>query len=108
MRVNSDLPASRPACPVLRSAKGRPMLTLCDAKPGLSRRGFLTVGALGLAGLPLSSLLPASEHRPGLLSGKSVVLLFQQGGPSQLETFDPKPDAPEGVRTVNDTIRTSL
>src|SRR5262249_34029271 len=72
---------SRPPASVRRSAKGRAMLTLCDANPTLSRRGFLTIGTLGLAGLPLS-LLAASEHRPGLLSGKSVVLLFQQGGPS--------------------------
>jgi len=35
------------------------------------------------------------------LSGKSIIFLFQQGGPSQFETFDPKPDAPDGVQTYN-------
>src|SRR5262245_4974910 len=82
------------------------MLTLCDAD--LSRRGFLTIGTLGLAGLRLSSLLEATEHRPGHVTGKSVVFLFQQGGPSQFETFDPKPDAPTGVRTLTGTIPTRL
>jgi hypothetical protein len=42
------------------------------------------------------------------LTGKSVIFLFQQGGPSQHETFDPKPDAPSNSRTVGDTIQTSL
>src|SRR5262245_48521808 len=91
------------------------MLTLCDANPSLSRRGFLTIGTLGLAGLPLSSLLAAertenakSEDRPGHVTGKSIVFLYQQGGPSQFETFDPKPEAPTGIRTLTGTIRTSL
>ena len=35
---------------------------------------------------------------------KSVIFLFQQGGPSQFETFDPKPDAPEAVRTVTEQL----
>jgi uncharacterized protein (DUF1501 family) len=84
------------------------MLTLRD--PGPSRRGFLTIGALGLAGLRLPSLLAAerTEHRPAHVTGKSVVFLFQQGGPSQFETFDPKPDAPEGVRTLTGIIRTTI
>jgi hypothetical protein len=42
------------------------------------------------------------------LTGKSVIFLFQQGGPSQLETFDPKPDAPSGIRTVGDVIPTTI
>lgn len=83
------------------------MLTLCDGNHGISRRGFLTIGALGLGGLSLSSLLAAQE-RSSYLRGKSVIFLFQQGGPSQFETFDPKPDAPDGIRTVTDTVRTSI
>src|SRR3954453_22699872 len=84
------------------------MLTLRDAESGLSRRGFLTIGTLGLAGLRLPSLLAASEQRPGHVSGKSIVFLFQQGGPSQFETFDPKPDAPDGIRTLTGLAQTSL
>src|SRR3954454_16166236 len=84
------------------------MLTLTDGKHGLSRRGFLTLGTLGLGGLSLPAFLRAAEERPGVLTDKSVIFLFQQGGPSQFETFDPKPDAPEGVRTVTGTVPTAL
>jgi uncharacterized protein (DUF1501 family) len=84
------------------------MLTLCDARSGSTRRGFLTLGALGLGGLSLPSLLAAASERPSLLTGKSVVFLFQQGGPSQFETFDPKPDAPSEIRTLTGTTRTAL
>jgi len=87
------------------------MLTICERAPGLSRRSFLTAGSLALGGLSLTSLLtnPArAAESLSLASGKSVIFLFQQGGPSQFETFDPKPDAPDGVRTVTGTIPTSL
>src|SRR5262249_43370292 len=79
---------------------------LCD-RP-YSRRGFLTAGSLALGGLSLSSLLRAAEESPSHITGKSVIFLFQQGGPSQFETFDPKPDAPESVRTVGGTVPTTL
>lgn len=77
----------------------------------MSRRELLSVGSLGLGGLTLPSLLAGQAHAGtgrSVLSGKSVIFLFQQGGPSQFETFDPKPDAPGGIRTVNGTIQTSL
>jgi len=83
------------------------MLTLCDSLRGIDRRGFLTVGGLALGGLSLSHLLAASD-RPRLTTGKSVIFLFQQGGPSQFETYDPKPDAPDGVRTVTDLVPTAI
>ncbi len=82
------------------------MLTFHDSSRRVDRRGFLTLGSLGLGGLSLSSLL--ADERPSYLAGKSVVFLFQQGGPSQFETFDPKPDAPDGIRTLTGTIPTSL
>jgi uncharacterized protein (DUF1501 family) len=87
------------------------MLTISD-KPGISRRDFLTIGTLGLGGLSLSSLFAAraaaANVAPNHITGKSVIFLFQQGGPSQFETFDPKPEAPEGIRTVTGVARTSL
>lgn len=64
-----------------------------------------------IGGLSLASLLGVHARagaRPNPLTGKSVIFLFQQGGPSQLETFDPKPDAPSGIRTVGDVISTSI
>ncbi|MBL8797598.1 MAG: DUF1501 domain-containing protein [Planctomycetia bacterium] len=84
------------------------MLTLTENTRTLSRRGFLTLGTLGLGGLSLSSLLKAAEEQPNHITGRSVIFLFQQGGPSQYETFDPKPEAPEGIRTVTGTVDTAL
>jgi hypothetical protein len=70
---------------------------LCD---GLTRRRFLTLGGVGLAGLSLPGLFQArAAGRPGAPRAKSVIQLFMWGGPSQLETFDLKPNAPEGVRS---------
>ena len=70
------------------------MLTISDRLPqrhcqGLSRRDFLRVGSLGLAGLTLPDLLRARAAESSL-QDKAVVLLFLQGGPTQIETFDPK------------------
>ena len=80
----------------------------CD---GLHRRDFLRVGALGLGGLTLADLLRSSAAAAGrnsYVKDKSVVLLFLAGGPSQFETFDPKPDAPEGIRGQWKPARTSV
>lgn len=63
------------------------MLTI---RGGTSRRGFLRVGALGFAGLALPDTLRAAE---GKAEG-AVICVFLAGGPSHLETYDPKPDAP--------------
>jgi hypothetical protein len=72
-----------------------------------SRRRLLTVGGLALGGLSLSNLF-ADDDTPKLHTGKSVIFLFQQGGPSQFETFDPKPDAPAEIRTVTGVTKTAL
>jgi len=70
----------------------------------LSRRDVLSAGALGLFGLGLSDLLAAraaGEERAagdGFGRAKRCILLFMWGGPSQLDTFDLKPDAPAEVR----------
>jgi Protein of unknown function (DUF1501) len=91
------------------------MLTLHNSDPTCTRRRFLTVGGLALGGLSLSSLFTVrgvAADAPGpnakLETGKSVIFLFQQGGPSQFETFDPKPDAPAEIRTVGDLVQTVL
>jgi hypothetical protein len=77
---------------------------LCD---GLTRRDLLHVGSLGLLGLGLSNapFLPgATAGSPpalgpsGFGKAKSCILLFLYGSPSQIETFDPKPDAPVEIR----------
>lgn len=86
------------------------MITITDSASSLNRRAFLTIGSLGLGGLSLSSLLSAkalASQPNSLLKSKSVIFLFQQGGPSQLETFDPKPNATEATRTVTGVTRTA-
>jgi hypothetical protein len=87
------------------------MLSVFDGQSPISRRQMLTIGGLGLGGLSLPSLLSAADSGkplPSHVTGKSVIFLFQQGGPSQFETFDPKPDAPPGIRTVTGVTKTSL
>jgi hypothetical protein len=70
---------------------------LCD---GIHRREFLRVGGLALGGLSLPSLLRAKPQaaRTRPTRAKSVIQLYMWGGPSQLETFDLKPNAPDGIR----------
>jgi hypothetical protein len=65
---------------------------LCD---GLPRRDFLRLGALGA----LSLALPSPVRAAGSFGrAKRCILLYLTGGPPQLDTFDPKPDAPAEVR----------
>jgi uncharacterized protein (DUF1501 family) len=75
-----------------------------------SRRDFLRVGTLSLGGLTLSQLLALKEAAVGesYLRNKSVVLLYLSGGASHIETFDPHPDAPEGVRSLTGSVATPL
>ncbi|HEV3167151.1 MAG TPA: DUF1501 domain-containing protein, partial [Isosphaeraceae bacterium] len=64
----------------------------------LSRRSLLKVGTAGFAGLNLPALLRASEFSPRAAKAKHVIFLHQWGGPSHIDTFDMKPDAPDGIR----------
>ena len=81
----------------------------CD---GASRRDFLRIGTLGLAGMALPSLLAAKAAKAGaagtLVKDKAVVFLFLCGGASQIETFDPKMDAPSDFRSATGEVRTKL
>ena len=85
------------------------MLSLIDE--GHSRREFLRVGSLALGGLGLPALLAtrAAAARAGRpVTDKSVVFLFMHGGPPQTETFDPKMDAPSGIRSATGEVKTTL
>jgi len=78
---------------------------------GLGRRDFLRVGSLGLGGLSLPEFLRAEEALKsvgGIAKDKTVIFLFMHGGPSQFETFDPKMDAPLGVRSATGEIKTKI
>src|SRR3989442_4824065 len=64
-----------------------------------SRRHLLKVGELGLLGLPLPKVLWAEAQKKGPAArAKSVIFLYQFGGPSHIDMFDMKPEAPEGIR----------
>ena len=84
----------------------------CD---GLRRRQFLEVGTLGVFGLTLQSLLRRETHAADAAgreirhsSNRSIILIWQHGGPSQLDTFDMKPLAPTEVRGPYRSIASSL
>lgn len=64
---------------------------------GPTRRDLLRVGA-GLLGIGLEPEVAEAEATARGVRAKSVVFVFLFGGPSQLETFDLKPDAPEAIR----------
>jgi hypothetical protein len=81
---------------------------------GLSRREALWAGGLGVFGLTLGDLLTAQAatgRRPSVRPGgraKACILLFMWGGPSHLDTWDPKPDAAAEVRGEFGTIATRV
>ncbi len=80
---------------------------LCD---GPTRRELLRAGSVGLFGLSLphflawqkaqaaNSAAAKLEGSKGFRSAKSVMMVFLQGGPSHLDIFDPKPEAPSNIR----------
>lgn len=87
------------------------MLSLMDDRRGFSRRSFLRVGSLALGGLALPQLLAAkaaAAPHASVLRDKAVVFLFMHGGPSQIETFDPKMSAPAEIRSVTGEVQTRL
>src|SRR5687767_5869132 len=72
---------------------------LTSSAARLLRRDVLKIGGLGMFGLTMPKLLKAAEAskargRSG--TAKSVIFLFQWGGPSHVDTFDLKLDAPDG------------
>jgi hypothetical protein len=80
----------------------------CD---GVSRRSFLKVGALGLAGLSLADVLRtrALAARKGkAVKDTAVIQVFLGGGPTHIDTYDPKPDAPKEFRGEFQAIPTNV
>ncbi len=78
---------------------------------GHTRREMLQVGALGLGGMTLPGLLATKAHASELGIGvkdKAVVVLFLQGGPTHIETFDPKMTAPSEYRAMFGEVKTNL
>ncbi len=95
---------------------------LCDAHLRPSRRDILRVGGAGMLGMSLGSLLKLQSVQaagtavagapagggPGWGKAKSVIMVYLQGGPSHLDMWDPKPDAPENIRSTFKNIGTKL
>jgi hypothetical protein len=84
---------------------------------GLNRREMLRAGGLAVGGLPLPLLLQLQARASGAIASsksksfgkaKNCIILYLSGAPSQLDTFDPKPDTPEDIRGEFKTIATSL
>jgi hypothetical protein len=74
---------------------------------GATRRNFLSVGTLALGGLSLADLLRLEAHA-GESSPKSVIFVYLPGGPSHIDLYDMKPDAPAEIRGEFKPIRTNV
>ncbi len=79
---------------------------ICPGPRRLSRREVLQVGSAGLLGLSLTRLLKAGEQRR--TKADSCIIIFLNGGPSHLDMWDMKPEAPKEVRGEFKPIATSL
>jgi hypothetical protein len=74
----------------------------------MNRRQLLRIGGAGFLGLHALSWLQAETALARKATAKSVIFLYQFGGPSHVDTFDMKPDAPDGIRSHFDTIDTNV
>src|SRR2546421_12093847 len=96
------------------SIPGKPGST-CD---GFSRREFLRVGGAGMLGISLANILRLQANassapveairKGGWGKAKNVIFIFLQGGPSHIDIWDPKPDAPSNVRGEFKPIKSNV
>ncbi len=88
------------------SCSGKGSTRMCD---GTRRRDFLQVGALGALGLTMPQLLAmTADQKPDARKDeRSVIMIFNLGAPSQIDLFDPKPDAPAEIRGPFQTLKTA-
>ncbi len=95
---------------MLRIDFGKPARSsdYCD---GMSRRSFVQIGIAGMASVGLPALLRAKESGGGTAGPKkdtAVILLWLDGGPSHLDLYDMKPDAPVEYRGIWSPIKTNV
>ena len=84
---------------------------LRHCRTSMSRRDVLQVGGLACAGLTLADILRSQAvgaSRDSGKRGKSVILIWMRGGPSHIDSFDMKPDAPSEVRGEFQPIATNV
>ena len=78
----------------------------CD---GVRRRDFLQIGATGIAGVNLAGYLSmAQADELAASQGKNAIFVNLPGGPSHMDTFDLKPDAPDEFRGTFNPIKTNV
>jgi len=75
---------------------------------GTPRRGFLQSGLAGLAGLSVPELLRQRAATAAATTPTSVILIWLSGGPSHIDMWDPKPDAPAEIRGPFGSIPTAV
>jgi uncharacterized protein (DUF1501 family) len=76
--------------------------------PRLSRRSWLQIGGLALGGLALPDLLRAQAQSGASNAAKGIIMVLLPGGPTHLDTFDLKPDAPAEIRGEFRPIATNV
>lgn len=77
----------------------------CD---GMNRRSFLQIGMAGMGAMSLPSILRAKEANGASSHDTSVILIWLDGGPSHLDTYDMKPSAPLECRGIWNPIPTNV
>src|SRR5882724_1559384 len=77
----------------------------CD---GLTRRGFLSIGGAAVGGLTLSQLLQLEAQAGVRRSHKAIINIYLPGGPSHIDMWDPKPNAPAEIRGEFSPISTNV
>jgi uncharacterized protein (DUF1501 family) len=77
----------------------------CDR---LSRRNFLTIGGMALGGIALPQVLKAEAESGTGHSHKAMINIYLPGGPSHIDMWDPKPNAPAEIRGEFSTIQTNV
>src|SRR5690242_15816885 len=76
---------------------------------GPTRRNFLAAGTLCVGGLTLADVLRARAAQPFRPTrGKAVIMVYLNGGPSHIDLYDPKPDAPVEYRGEFQPISTNV
>src|SRR5438132_5027681 len=81
---------------------------VCGSCAGISRRSFLQIGAAGMASFGLPALLQARNESAAKKKDTRAILIWLDGGPSHMDTYDMKPEAPPEYRGFWRPIATNV